>query len=49
MTKVKKCKCKSEGQDTLHGAGNRVFNQTGALLPTFRCTVCGKEVRESSS
>ena len=40
---IKKCTCKHEGQDKLHGAGNRVFNLTqkgGGTVKVHRCTVC---------
>jgi hypothetical protein len=39
---IDKCECKHEGQDKLHGKGNRVFNScsNGSKI---RCTVCDKE------
>lgn len=37
-TKVDKCKCAHDGQDKLHGAGNRVHNET--VKKEWRCTVC---------
>lgn len=36
---IKKCTCKHEGQDELHGKGNRVFNQDAKK--NYTCTVCG--------
>lgn len=41
MSEVRQCKCVCEGQDALHGAGNRVHNRTSK--DTFRCTSCGSE------
>ena len=39
---ILRCDCKHEGQDSLHGKGNRVFNPISK--PGFyRCTVCLKE------
>ena len=43
MSKIVRCKCKHEGQDSIHGKGNRVANETakgsaGKLV--VRCTVC---------
>lgn len=43
---IQKCTCKHDGQDKLHGNGNRVFNLTGkgpVGVKVYRCTVCGKE------
>ncbi len=45
-TMVKKCDCKHEGQDELHGKGNRVHNETKKgkdSAKMYRCTVCSKE------
>ena len=44
---IRKCTCKCEGQDKIHGKDNRVFNETGGEVKTnrkLRCTVCGKEI-----
>lgn len=44
---VKKCSCRNDGQDALHGKGNRVFNpfkSKDGKSTLYRCTVCGKEV-----
>ena len=42
---ISKCKCKHDGQDKLHGQGNRVFNRTAKAITKevyeHRCTVCG--------
>ena len=35
---IVKCDCKHEGQDALHGKGNRVGNKT--TKNQTRCTVC---------
>lgn len=47
-TKIMQCTCKREGQDQIHGKGNRVFNRTmkGKLptKPVWRCTVCKREI-----
>lgn len=42
---IKKCSCKHEKQDKLHGEGKRVFNECqsdGRGKKTWKCTVCGK-------
>lgn len=39
MAEIRSCKCINEGQDALHGTGNRVFNKTAK--DDLRCTVCG--------
>lgn len=45
-TKIINYDCNHEGQDKLHGKGKRVMNSVDkAPLPTYRCTVCGKEKR----
>ena len=41
MTTTKKCNCKHEQQDKLHGKNNRVMNEK--FNGKYRCTVCGKE------
>lgn len=42
-----KCTCKHEGQDRLHGVGNRVANPVKAKMSgetsRYRCTVCKTE------
>ena len=44
MTKIIKCRCKSEFQDERYGKGKRVHNQTTKNNGrTYRCTVCGNE------
>ena len=45
---IKRCNCKHEYQDKVHGKNMRVFNpakvaQGKPLL--YRCTVCGNEQR----
>lgn len=38
---IVKCLCSHEGQDMLHGKGNRVANKTKQANPDkYRCTVC---------
>lgn len=43
--KVLTCTCKHEGQDKIHGKGNRVFNpkqlKANAQSVDVTCTVCG--------
>jgi hypothetical protein len=39
MAEIKRCNCKHEAQDKLHGNGMRVMNAT--QKKDFRCTVCG--------
>lgn len=45
MTIIQLCSCKHEGQDNLHGKGNRVKNSLANAGkdsgPKYRCTVCG--------
>lgn len=47
MSTILMCKCEHEGQDNLHGKGNRVMNLTlkGKVgdMRVWRCTVCGTE------
>lgn len=40
---IKKCNCKHEGQDKIHGQGQRVHNitQKGEQV----CTVCGTKTK----
>lgn len=48
MWMIKKCTCKHEDQDQMHGKGNRVHNPTKEDRSTpskWRCTVC-KNVRD---
>ena len=40
---IRKCSCKHEEQDELHGKGNRVFNPT-TKDKGYRCTVCEKNI-----
>lgn len=42
---IEKCDCKSQYQDGLYGAGNRVHNEMfkDRAHIGWRCTVCGKE------
>jgi hypothetical protein len=44
---IKRCECKHEDQDKIHGKGNRVHNERteGSVRKGkgYRCTVCGKE------
>lgn len=42
-TEIKKCVCKHEGQDKLHGQGMRVFNMNAKKEAI--CTVCGNKAR----
>lgn len=41
------CTCKNEEQDKLHGSQKRVANKTASNPPSWRCTVCLKEVSSS--
>ncbi len=41
MTKIMKCYCKHEFQDSRYGKQNRVYNKTKDD-GIYRCTVCGK-------
>ena len=45
VTKVLKCNCKNEGQDSLYGKGMRLHNLCKAVKGdgSYRCTVCGNE------
>lgn len=44
---VSKCNCEHEGQDSMYGKGNRVFNNG---LKSAKCTVCGatREVKREN-
>ncbi len=45
QSKVHKCNCKHESQDSIHGKQMRVMNPTtkaNGNKQVFRCTVCGK-------
>ena len=46
-TKVIKCDCTNEYQDSKYGKGMRVFNELSRPTPEYRCTVCVKEVRST--
>lgn len=37
---VMNCKCNHQGQDQIHGKGQRVFNKT---VKGYRCTVCSTD------
>lgn len=44
-SKIFKCTCEHDAQDSLHGKGNRVFNSGGKNKETtYSCTVCSKNV-----
>lgn len=45
MTRIVKCTCKHQYQDSLYGIGNRVANEFKTKLSGrgYRCTVCLKE------
>ena len=50
MPKVISCSCKHEFQDQQYGKGMRLFNEMGKdQNSSYRCTVCGKEVRSGDS
>jgi hypothetical protein len=43
---IKTCTCDHAYQDSKHGAGKRVHNETKKTIGTstaWRCTVCGSE------
>lgn len=43
-SKILKCTCQSEYQDSVYGKGNRVMNPYGKSQDSgYRCTVCGRE------
>ena len=50
---IKRCNCKNEEQDKLHGKGRRVYTQSSTkgsgevktAKGASKCTVCGKESR----
>ena len=46
---ILKCTCSHDGQDRLHGSGNRVHNQAKDSNRgiKWRCTICGKEQSQS--
>lgn len=45
---IKACSCKHEGQDSLHGKWQRVFNEVKSAKGTeYRCTVCGNVIKSS--
>jgi len=41
---IKKCSCKHEGQDKIHGKDNRVHNPKAK--DEVRCTVCQRETHK---
>lgn len=43
------CNCVSEFQDQVYGKGYRLFNPKGkgSKVDGYRCTVCGREIREN--
>lgn len=41
---IKKCSCKHEGQDKIHGDGNRVHNPKAK--DEVRCTICLRETHK---
>ncbi len=48
---ILKCTCPHEGQDRLHGPGNRVHNamkEAGGTV-SFRCTICCKDRTANSA
>lgn len=47
MTKVLKCNCEHEFQDSIYGNHMRLFNERIANGKNngWRCTVCGKEAK----
>lgn len=48
---ILKCTCPHEGQDRLHGLGNRVHNEmkeSGGTV-SHRCTICCKEKTANSA
>ncbi len=45
---IAKCTCIHEGQDKIHGRGNRVFN-LGKSAEKGKCTVCGSSVGKPKS
>ena len=48
MTAIKQCTCEHEFQDQTYGKYRRVFNEKLAnnRHNGWRCTVCGKELRD---
>ena len=46
MGLIKKCNCKHEDQDILHGKGMRVHNKDSK--GNDRCTVCGTTTRNET-
>lgn len=50
MSKVMNCNCLSEFQDRMYGKNQRLFNAMGKDgKDGWRCTICGREVKEGSS
>lgn len=49
-TKAISCSCKHYWQDIWYGLGKRVHNKCGSGdSASYRCTVCGKETKQSFS
>ena len=46
---IKKCTCSHAYQDQKYGSKMRVANQMAKETPTWRCTVCGKEIGAGST
>ena len=40
---ILKCSCEHSQQDKLHGKNQRVHNESKAVPPKYKCTVCGSE------
>ena len=47
-TGIFQCTCKNEFQDQVYGKGYRLFNPKGKgeKVDGYRCTVCGREIKE---
>jgi hypothetical protein len=49
--KVSRCSCNNEGQDSIYGSKNRVFNQTSKSSQKkgesgeYTCTVCNIKIK----
>jgi len=46
-TKVITCSCPEEYQDKIYGKNKRLHNAFGKPHKGYRCTVCGKEHKDS--
>jgi len=44
--KIKRCSCKHNAQDVMYGKQKRLFNAMDRSDGSWRCTVCGREVKE---